>query len=186
MITLNLERQRDGQRLSRYTRHETPAEALSFLVQSEFAFGARIIELSEVRMHLETGICDMVDVTYVEGTADEMRTLVETAAFYLLACEQEDIVNTGAAIEYGRLIERNAMNSGHIINIGAPMFVGRSRVRVAVMLALGYRDENDLRLAASVSLADLMTLIGMLPDFPEMNLQQLAENLGYNMTAAAA
>lgn len=179
MITLNLERHRDGQRLSQGVRQETPAEALSFLVRSELAFGASILDMTETHLHLETRLCDMVDVTYIDGSAEDMRTLVDMVVFYQLACNREDLAHGGAASEYCRLISRNAAYSGVILNLGAPIFVGRSRLRIAVMLAHGYRDESDLALAASLSLEDLMALLSMLADYPQMNFRTLAESLGF-------
>jgi hypothetical protein len=181
MITLILERHREGEMLSRYRREEPPHAALSFLVQSELAFAAGVVELKPQRIHLETRLADLLDVTYVTGSESDMRSLVELVAIYQLAAsEREDLVNSGAASHYSSLIERNPAYSGVILDMGAPILVGQSRLRIAVMLSLGYREEADLRLAASLSLSDLMTLTGMLAEYPSMSFRQLGEELGFS------
>lgn len=180
MITLNLDRHRDGQLTSQSSREETPAQALTFLVQSELAYNARVIELTPDRIHLETLVADMIDVTYLSGSADEMRNLVDVVACYQLTTNCDGIVNGGAAHDFCRATAHSAAYSGIIMNLGAPMFVGRSRLRVAVMLALGYRDESDLTAAAAITLADLMAVFELMAENQGTNFRDMIALLGLN------
>jgi hypothetical protein len=178
MITLNLERH-DGPRMtSQSTRQEDPLSALNFLVQAELAFGARITDLSSTRLRLETQVCGVLDVTELLGSEEEMRSLVDMANCYELAMNYETLVTGGAAEDYCRLMAGRAAYSGTILNLGAPMFIGASRLRLAVMLALGYRDEADLALASRLTLAELMTVFELLNESPGTGFGQLVADLG--------
>ncbi len=178
MITLQLERHSDGRMTSQSSREETPAQALSFLVQSELAFNAQVIELTPEHIHLETRLTGILDITHLRGNADEMRQLVELVAIYQSTADFDGIVTGGAAEDFVRLTAGRPAYSGHVMNLGAPMFVGRSRLRVAVMLALGYRNEADLTAAAALSLSDLMTVFELMAEHPETSFNEMLVVLG--------
>ncbi len=171
MITLNLERHDRGTLCSRDTRQETPLDALRFVVASELQFGAEIVSVEPDHLHLHTHVCGMLDVTHLHGSPDEMQSIVQTVAMFARA--DMDLVASGAAAEFCRITG----GVPALLELAMPLVMGHARLRIMVMLSLGFQDRADLERAAGMSCGDLFALVALLNEQPGSTFTALADCL---------
>lgn len=169
MIRITMSRDRDGEHFDQGSRQEAPLEALRVLVQAELGFGAEITEASGSRLVVVTRVLACVDTTIFEGTPEEMEALNQTAYYYLAACQEQDTVMEGVLADLARL-PNNAGGNPLIISMAAPMLMGRNRLALASMRAMGIADEHDLAAGMLMGLGDLFSAFQLMEENPGMSL----------------
>jgi len=153
MITVSQTRQK-GQRVHVQATllFATPLEAAAHLANVELRFGGQIVEAEATRLKIETPIFNDLDTAVIEGPTEEMSLLLQLAYYHLLAGEkhQDLIFATAAAPEF---------ESTLLFTLAAPMLVGVSRIKVAMLLACGITNEEDLVVGVKADLVDIAAAI---------------------------
>ena len=165
MIRILMTRKRDREEFDFGTREVTPVQALSTLMWSELGFGGNITEATGTKLTVVTRVLACIDTTVFEGTEEEMRILNEAAYYYLKACQQEDTVIDGVLADLAR-IPNGKGGVPLIINMAAPMLIGRNRLALATMMALGITAESDIDAGMALGIDDLVTVYQLMQEYP--------------------
>jgi hypothetical protein len=173
MIRISMTRDRDGEHFDQGTREVEPMSALRTLVQAELAFGGEITEATGTRLTVVTRVLSCVDTTIFEGSADEMAVLNQTVYFYLQACQERDTVMEGVLADLARIPDGKG-GVPLIINLAAPMLMGRNRLALATMMALGITEESDIAAGMLMGMDNLLAAYQLMQEFPGMTLAEVS------------
>ncbi len=139
MIRITMTRDRGSEHFDQGSREETPMSALRTLVRSELAFGGDVTEATGTRLTVVTRVLRCVDTTIFEGSLEDMAVLNQTVYFYLQAAQEKDLVIEGVLADLARIPDGKG-GVPLIITMAAPMLIGRNRLALATMRALGITD----------------------------------------------
>lgn len=162
MITVQQSRDKDGMHFEQGTlTFADPLDAVSHLARAELSWGGQIVAVDESRITVQTEVLSCLDTSIFEGTAEEMRPLFELAYFYMRARQ-----------EHGDLIVDEAVESlpdriGGVplfLSMMAPLLMGRNRLKVAVMLACGVQDVDDIRAGLGAEIENLIAAVQLAQD----------------------
>lgn len=173
MIRISMTRKKDGQHYDQGSRMEEPMSALRTLVRAEFAFGGKVVEATGTRLTIVTEVLSNVDTTIFEGTAEEMAVLNQTVYFYLQACLEKDTVMEGVLADLARIPDGKG-GVPLIINLAAPMLMGRNRLALATMMALGITEESDIAAGMLMGMDNLLAAYQLMQEFPGMSLAEMS------------
>lgn len=173
MIQVTMSRDKDGQHYDQGSREMSPLDALRILTTSELAFGGNITEASGTQITIITRVMGCVDTSIFAGSQEEMRPLNEAAYYYLRACERETTVMDGVLAELARM-PNGAGGNPLILSLAAPMVMGRNRLALAAMLALGISAEGDIAAGMLMGLEDLFAAFQLMQEFPHMSLADVS------------
>jgi len=172
MIRILMTRKQDRLEFDLGAREVTPTAALSTLMWSELGFGGNITEATGTRLTVVTRVLACIDTTVFEGTEEEMRILNEAAYYYLEACQKGDTVIDGVLADLARLPNGKG-GVPLIINMAAPMLIGRNRLALATMMALGITAESDIEAGMSLGINDLVTVYQLMQEFPGTSFAEM-------------
>lgn len=154
MITTTGFRQIENERRSFPVLNQSPAEALSDLINNELGFGGQITSLSLTSVTIVTGVrSDMTDTVNFQGSEEEMQNLVQVCSVFLAI--DDNLALAGAAAQAISVTGGNTA----ILALATPLLVGGSRLNLALLLGLGITQEALLRTGASVSTRNLLAAI---------------------------
>lgn len=173
MIRISMTRDRDAEHFDQGSRMEGPIEALRTLVRAELAFGGDVVEATGTRLTVVTRVLSCVDTTIFEGTAEEMAVLNQTVYFYLQACQEQDTVMEGVLADLARLPNGQG-GVPLIINLAAPMLMGRNRLALATMMALGITEESEIAAGMLMGMDDLLAAYALMQENPGMTLADIS------------
>ena len=173
MIRISMTRDRGSEHFDQGTREEQPMSALRTLVQAELAFGGEITEATGTRLTVVTRVLSCVDTTIFEGSLEEMEVLNQTVLFYLQAAQEKDRVIDGVLADLAR-IPNGKGGVPLIINMAAPMLIGRNRLSLATMMALGITDETDIAAGMALGMDDLLACYQLVQECPGTTLAEMA------------
>jgi len=131
-------------------------EAMAFLAEVDFACYGEILEISSRRIKVRSGVFDCMDTATYTGNEKEMRPLLTLAYFYMEASEHEDDAIRQEAVRILSAIPGDLGRRPFFINMFGPLALGRSRLRAAVMFAMGIRDKEDVMAGLSARIDDLL------------------------------
>ncbi len=173
MISISMTRDRDSEHFDQGSRQEEPLAALRTLVRAELGFGGEITEATGTRLKVVTRVLSCVDTTIFEGSADEMAVLNQTVYFYLQACQERDTVMDGVLADLARIPDGKG-GVPLIINMAAPMLIGRNRLALATMMALGITAESDIAAGMLMGMDNLLAAYQLMQEFPGMTLADVS------------
>lgn len=154
MITVTATRNDAGQFTQMPTRHHGESLYALLDLSRELSFNAKIKALQPECVVLETNLFDVVDTMTYAGTTEDMQPIVELVTYY-----------RRAEMEYGGLIDVIAFNTKmRNYRTDSPLFLillgpklrGTDLLKVALMLACGIDDENDIKMALGYSMEDIV------------------------------
>lgn len=156
MITIDLERQKDGE-VYKSQKVCSPWDALSQLLECDIGWNSEITELTGTILSNKAKVLGCIDLTTYKGSEDDMKYLVKAASYaMLLQAKQlepeyrEALVNKVAKLSEG---------SPRIIDMGLPMFLGSGVKRGAILGILGEGNEQDLDKLKLLDYSGLTTLL---------------------------
>ena len=160
------------------------SKALNSLVEFELGYGGNIVELTESRVVVQTRVMNCVDTTVFEGSAEDMRPLAEVAGYYLMVSsgEANEKVISSVVDALGSHGSGKGLNTLLFTNL-APLMVGAKRVKMACVLALGVEDEESARTAMGIDYKDLIAMLELHCEFPEVSFGELVELTGISQAA---
>lgn len=153
MITVRQYRDRCGEHFEQSTlRFTDPLKAVASLAEYELGWGGRIVNVGNTRLQVETWIFSCVDTSIWEGSAEEMKPLLELAYLYDLAAAEHQDQLIQRAVEQSHVLNGNAL----LITMAAPLIMGANRLKVAVMLACGVQEKTDIEAGLQAKIGDLV------------------------------
>lgn len=173
MIRITMTRDRGSEHFDQGSREVPPMKALSTLVEAELAFGGDVTEATGTRLKVVTRVLACVDTTTFEGSAEEMTVLNETVYFYLQAVQQKDRVVDGVLADLARLPNGKG-GVPLIINMAAPMLIGRNRLALATMMALGITEEADIAAGMLMGMGNILAAYELMQENPGMSLAEIS------------
>lgn len=174
MIRILMTRKRDREEFDYGAREVSPSSALSTLMWSELGFGGDITEATGTRLTVVTRVLACIDTTVFEGSEQDMRMLNEAAYYYLKACQKKDTVIDGVLADLAR-IPNGKGGVPLIINMAAPMLIGRNRLALATMMALGITAESDIEVGMSLGVNDLVAVYQLMQECPGSSFAEMVE-----------
>ncbi len=120
-----------------------------------------------------TRVLSCVDTTIFEGSLEEMEVLNQTVLFYLQAAQEKDRVIDGVLADLAR-IPNGKGGVPLIINMAAPMLIGRNRLSPATMMAFGITDETDIAAGMALGMDDLLACYQLVQECPGTTLAEMA------------
>lgn len=154
MITTTGFRQIENEQHQFPVLNQSPAEALSDLINNELGFGGQITGLSPTLVTIVTGVrSDMTDTVNFQGSEEEMQNLVQVCSVFLAI--DDELALEGAAAQAISVTGGNTA----ILTLAAPLLIGSSRLNLALLLGLSIIQEAILLLGASVSTGNLLAAI---------------------------
>ena len=127
------------------------------LARVELGFGGKVVEMSETRIKVQTQVLSCLDTAIFEGTALEMRPVVELACLYTEAGENFSELIVGETLTFFERMSKEVSGMPFFITALAPILVGGNRLKIAVMLSCGIRDEEDIRVGLKARIEDIVT-----------------------------
>jgi hypothetical protein len=161
MITIIAKRKKDGADCPDVIHSLSPAEALTFLTEVELGFGAQVITLTPTEIVTEVGVCGCVDTSVFSGSAEGMEMLVKTAVLFAHVQQNTELLAQAAAQAADIL---GAGGIPLILNFGAGLFVGQGQISLAVMLALGITELDDVKAGAGTKTQDLLAAFDLMTE----------------------
>lgn len=154
MIQYAQKRDKQGEIFHFATQQRTSSQARAAMVVYELGFGATVVELTPTRIVLQTRILGDIDTVTLEGSAEEMRDTVVTAAYYAMTSDRQDQITEAALgmldTSLGESKYRKGM-SPFILKMASPLIIGHTRVALAAMLAAGIEDESQIAYGLSIT-----------------------------------
>jgi hypothetical protein len=165
MITVKQYRDKDGERFTQMTlTFNEPLEAVAHLVRVELGWGGQIVDVSENRVKVQTRVLHCLDTSIFEGPPEEMRPLFELVYFYMEASEKHGDIIVDEAVDYTQRLPDGIGGVPLFLSMMAPLLVGGNRLKVAVMLACGVQDENDIKAGLGVKIENLVAAVQISKD----------------------
>ncbi len=162
MIIVTQYRERDGERHAQTTLgFSDPLKAIGHMAKVELAFGARVVSVNDNRIELETSMMDFVDTSSFEGPPEELRPLLDLIHYYLLADKDHHEAVFGHAVKTISETKEEGAKTPLFLSLMGPMLVGINRLKVAVMLAAGVTDEDDIEAGMDARIEDLTAAAGL-------------------------
>ncbi len=175
MITISQTRVREFGHFILPTHIMEPLAALEFMVRWDLGCAGEITDADPAgtRLTIVSGPPDCLDTTIYQGSAEEMAILNQTVHFYLLACQEQDTVIDGVLADLARVPDGRG-SVPFYINLLAPMVMGRNRLALATMFAIGITNARDISAGMQMNLRDLMAAYGLMQENPGMTLVEIA------------
>ncbi|OGY62381.1 MAG: hypothetical protein A2745_00100 [Candidatus Harrisonbacteria bacterium RIFCSPHIGHO2_01_FULL_44_13] len=173
MITVTPTRVKSGEHFDFGARQLTTEQAMESLVKYELGYGGRITEASPTRIVVQTRVLGhCLDTTIFEGSEEEMRPLRAATYYFLRACGEQmtDLVFEQAFTDLSRK-DGTALQA--IVAWAGPLIIGRHRVRVAMMLAIGITSEEDIKAALAIPDGDFVATLELHSANPNMPLRDI-------------
>jgi hypothetical protein len=163
MIKVTQTRDRDGEHFVQPTlSFSEPLEAVIHLAKAELSWGGKIVGFSEMHIEVHTKVMQCHDTSIFEGSSDEMRPLCELVRFYLEGSERHgDLIASNIA---DSLLHNEVGGVPLFISMMAPLLVGGNRLRVAVMLACGVVNKDDIEAGLGARIEDLVSAFQLSKD----------------------
>lgn len=138
----------------------TIADAVERLVRFELGYGGNVVSVEEkdgiITIITVTRMMGCVDRTYFEGSAEDMRPLMEACYFFAQACERKDpIVKEVTA----RLTEGPTGGMPFLVANLGPLLIGGALVKTSMLLACGITEEEDVARGRQIPTEDLVSTI---------------------------
>ncbi|MDF1496610.1 MAG: hypothetical protein P1P90_00940 [Patescibacteria group bacterium] len=165
MIRVTQTRDRDNEHFDQPTLEiGDPLVAALRLAQMELAYGARVTEASETRIVVKTRVFACVDTSVFEGTEEEMEPLVELVYFYLKAETEHGKEILDHAVSTAMSLPGGVGRKPFYLSMLTPLLLGGNKLKVALMLACGLRDEEQLKAGLQARLEDLVAAVQLQRD----------------------
>jgi len=136
-----------------------PLEAVAHLAKTELGWGGQIVDVGEGRIKVETRVLHDVDTAIFEGPSEEMKPLFELVYFYMEASEKHGDLIVDQVVDYTQRFPDGMGGTPLIFSMIAPLLVGGNRLKVAVMLACGVKNENDVKVGLEAEVEDLVAAV---------------------------
>lgn len=154
MIQYAQKRDKQGEIFNFVTQQRTSNQARAAMVVYELGFGATVVQLTPSRIVLQTRIFGDIDTVTLEGSAEEMRDCVLTAAYYAMTRERQEQITEAALGMLATTLGANKHRKGMtplILKMASPLIIGHTRVALAAMLAAGIEDESEIAYGLSIT-----------------------------------
>ena len=162
--------------------NRTPDDAFVELVENELGWGGGVLDLALDKVVVRTNVMGRINTTTFTGTMDEMRPLVEVAAYVTVVCAEKHDEIVDAILH-----SLHELSSGYGIKSLLsedffPIIFGRLVLKPAVLLAFGLGDSYDAEFLCQVSLGDLIAGAQLSRD-TGMSLDEVLRETGVTTTS---
>jgi len=160
MITVTQTRDRGDEHFGQPTlTFDDPLEAVVHLAKVELGWGGQIVEIDESHIKVQTRVLACIDISIFEGPVEEMKPLFELVYFYLEASQKHSDLIVDQTVDYTSSLPNGVGNRPFFFTMLAPLLMGGNRLKVAVMLACGLKDEVDIKTGLEASIEDLVAAV---------------------------
>ncbi len=160
MITVKQFRDRGNEHFEQATlTFNNPLEAVVHLAKAELGWGGQIVDVDENHIKVQTRVLNCLDTSIFEGSAEEMKPLFEFAYFYMETREKYSNLIVDETVDYIQCLPNEIGGVPLFLSILTPFLIGGNRLKVAVMLACGMRDEKDIKAGLSAKIDDLVAAV---------------------------
>jgi hypothetical protein len=165
VITITQFRDKVGERFEQATRrYNDPLEAVAHLARVELAWGGHVVDVGENHIKVETQLPCYLDTAIFEGPTEELMPLFELVHFYMEASEKYGDLIVDETVNYTRHLPVGVRGVPLFLVMMAPLLAGSNRLKVAVMLACGVQDENDIKAGLGAKIDDLVAAVQLSKD----------------------
>ena len=165
MIKVTQTRDKDGEHFVQPTlTFNDPLEAVVHLAKVELGWGGQIVEIDEKRIKVQTQVMHCLDTSIFEGSSEEMKPLFELVYFYMEASKKHSDLIVEETVDYTQRLPDGIGGVPLFFTMMAPLLVGGNRLKVAVMLACGVQDENDIKAGLGARIEDLVAAFQLSKD----------------------
>ena len=147
---------------------------LQHLIAAEFAFGGRTVEASRGRLVVQTKILSHIDRTIYTGSVEDMEILLKAAAVYEETYKDNELIENQLA----KRCTDFAKGSPLLTVAAAGIFNGHSRAIIAMLVALEVTEKKRFEEAKQVPLDDLLELVELSNEMPELSYGEILEMAG--------
>ena len=158
-------------------REDSVVRALGSLMLYEIGYGGRVVAINQTKIITETRIFSCVDTMIFEGEEREMEPLLRGVYFATQAQHEEGFIDSSVDYQI-RLLGEEMKGVPLYIEMTYPFVVGRV-ARPAMMLALGYAEEEDIRAAMHLRTEDMVPALELHRDNPEISFRDLVDVYGF-------
>ena len=179
MIGVHGYRINSGHRYDDYPpyREDSVVGALGSLMLFEIGYGGKVVAINQTKIITETRIFSCVDTMIFEGEEREMEPLLRGVYYAVQAQHEEGF--TDSSVDYQiRLLGEEIKGVPFYVAMTYPFVVGRV-ARPAMMLALGYAEEEDIRAAMHLRTEDMVPALELHRDNPEISFRDLVDVYGF-------
>lgn len=165
MIKVTQTRDKDGEHFVQPTlTFNDPLEAMVHLAKVELSWGAQIVDIRENKIEAQTRVMNCLDTSVFEGPPGEMRPLIELVYFYLKANENHSNLIVKKMVDYTQHLPNGIAGVPAFITMMAPFLIGKNQLKVAVMLACGVRNVDDIEIGITARIEDLVVAFQLSKD----------------------
>lgn len=129
-------------------------DALIALLKYELGYGGRPFKVTSTHVTVVTHVLACKDTLHFEGSEEDMLPIHQALYWWAKATEKDDMLISRASEQ---LVEMNA--STFLTTNFAPLLIGRSRVRLAMFLAMDITDQEKLEYLLDLKGQELEDLV---------------------------